>query len=213
MAFVSTDIMELLKSATGSQHRDAERRRLQRSMTRARLDAETYSAWLGQMIQIHSVLQAEIERHQTDCPQLAEVVKDGGLHVANLRTDLQTLGADPEGGIPLPSTARALQAIRATSETDAVGLLGYNYVLEGSMNGNRIIARALSRTLGPPALTYLDPYGDEQRSQWLAYRERMSSAGIDAEQSMTLVKAARDMFAFIADMGDELLESQSKKSA
>jgi len=78
-------------------------------------------------------------------------------------------------------------------------------VLEGSMNGNRFIARALQQTPGIAALSYLDPYGEEQRPVWQAYRERMTEAGFDEAQGQRMVTAAKDMFTFIAEMSDELM--------
>jgi heme oxygenase len=89
---------------------------------------------------------------------------------------------------------------------DPLSLLGYNYVLEGSMNGNRFIARALTPVLkGIAATTYLDPYGEEQRPVWGSYRERMNTAGFDASQAERIVAAARDMFSTIAGLSDQLI--------
>jgi heme oxygenase len=197
--------MDLLKSATALQHHDAERRRLQQELAGGRLPAPKYAQWLGQMLLVHQALTREIENRLAECPALSDVVRDAGGHVVNLRRDLVLLGVDPDGVAPLASTARATAAIRDAAAADALALLGFNYVLEGSMNGNRFIARALVRSLPVPAVGYLDPYGDDQRATWLAYRERMNAAGFDARQADILVSAARDMFRFVADISDELM--------
>ena len=199
-------IMEILKDATAEQHRDAERRRLQADMVRGRLTAAKYSDWLGQMFLLHRALWEEIERKRGECGPLADVVRDDGCHVSNLRADLARLSVSPDGVRPLPSTLRAILAIRHAAEAEPLALLGYNYVLEGSMNGNRFIARAMQPTLSVPAFSYLDPYGEAQRPIWLAYRERMNALELDAGQAERLIAAARDMFAFIASMSDELVE-------
>ncbi len=107
------------------------------------------------------------------------MVQDEGRHVANLRADVIALGGEPDGIAPLPATERGLVAIRNTEQQDPFSLLGYNYVLEGSMNGNRFIARALAPGMKVSATSYLDPYGQEQRPIWQAYRERMNAAGFD----------------------------------
>ena len=44
MTYSSTRIMETLKEATAEQHRDAERRQLQKEMVRGELAPETYAA-------------------------------------------------------------------------------------------------------------------------------------------------------------------------
>ena len=205
MTYDSTRIMEILKEATAEQHRDAERRQLQKEMVRGQLAPEIYSAWLGQMFLVHQALWENIAARRADHPPLAAIVLDEGLHVGHLRADLAALGIDADDVVSLPSSRGAVRAIALTSEADPLSLLGYNYVLEGSMNGNRFIARALQQTPGITALSYLDPYGEGQRASWQAYRERMNEAGFDESQGERMVAAARDMFSFIAEMSDDLM--------
>lgn len=207
MTYDSTRIMKLLKESTDEQHRDAERRRLQKDMVQGRLSAERYRVWLEQMYVLHRTLSDEIDRCRNDCTPLVAVVTDDGLHVDHLRADLAALGSDPDSVEALPATARAVGKIRRTARKDPLSLLGYNYVLEGSMNGNRFIARALASALEVPATSYLDPYGEEQRPMWLAYRERMNAVGFDAGQAEAMVRAAQDMFTFVAEMSDAVMEA------
>jgi heme oxygenase len=63
----------------------------------------------------------------------------------------------------------------------------------------------LQQIPGISAMAYLDPYGEEQRSTWQAYRARMNEAGFDEPQGERMVAAARDMFTFIAEMSDDLM--------
>jgi len=205
MIYQSSGIMDFLKEATAEQHRNAERRRLQREMVSGRLPVDTYRNWLGQMLLLHSALWSGIMARRVSSPALADVVRDEGRHVANLRGDLIALAGDPDELDPLPATELGLSAIRNTAEQDPPSLLGYNYVLEGSMNGNRFIARVLTPALKISATTYLDPYGEEQRRVWGAYRERMNAAGFDASQADRMVAAAREMFSTIAELSDQLI--------
>jgi len=205
VTYQSTRIMDLLKEATSEPHRDAERRRLQSELVRGRLPAETYARWLGQMFLLHRALWKEIERRRAEHPPLDEIVRDEGLHVENLRADLALFGIDGDEVAPLASTQGAIRSIDLTSRADPLSLLGYNYVLEGSMNGNRFIARALENSLEVPAITYLDPYGDEQRPVWQEYRERMNAAGFDEAQGDRMIAGAKEMFRFVAEMSEELL--------
>ncbi len=206
MAYDSTRIMDLLKESTDQQHRDAERRRLQKSMVQGRLSADRYRLWLGQMYLLHDKLWTEIAERREGEPVLASIVQDEGCHVAHLEADLAALGAQPSAIETLPATAAAIEAIGRTAEARPLALLGYNYVLEGSMNGNRYIAKALVHSVGATATTYLDPYGEQQRPTWLAYRERMNDAGFSAEQANEMVAAAQDMFMFVAEMSDAVMD-------
>ena len=199
-------IMDLLKDATSEQHRDAESRKLQKEMGSGHLTSEKYGAWLGQMFLLHRSLRQEIDRHGGAWPALASVVRDEGLHVANLRADLTALGSNAERVAALPSTAGAIEAICQASDADPLTLLGFNYVLEGSMNGNRFIARSLAQTLHVSAFSYLNPYGEEQRPTWAAYRERMNAEEFDAGQTEHMVRAAQRMFTYIGEMSDELVD-------
>jgi len=205
MTYDSARIMENLKESTAEQHRDAERRQLQREMVRGQLAPETYAAWLGQMFLVHEALWESIAARRADHAPLAAVVLDEGLHVGHLRADLAAFDIDADDVAPLPSTQRAIQAIAKESESDPLSLLGYNYVLEGSMNGNQYIARALQQAPGISAMSYLDPYGEMQRPSWQAYRERMNEAGFDESQGQRIVVAAGNMFSFIAEMSDDLM--------
>jgi len=210
MTYQSSSIMDLLKEGTAEQHRNAERRKLQKEMVGGRLPVDTYRNWLGQMLLLHSALWSGIVARRVSSSALADVVLDEGRHVANLRADLMALDGDPDELTPLPATERGLAAIRSTAAEDPLSLLGYNYVLEGSMNGNRFIARALTPALRCPATAYLDPYGDDQRSVWGAYRERMNTAGFDGAQAERMVAAARDLFFTIAELSDQLIEEPAK---
>jgi heme oxygenase len=197
--------MDLLKSATAEQHRDAERRQLQQQMVTGKITTPTYVAWLGQMLLLHDALARAIAARGPAHQPLADVVRDDGVHVTNLRADLTALGADASKVTALPATANALQQLTDTAASDAVALLGANYVLEGSMNGNKYIAKALIRTLSAPAIKYLDPYGDDQRAVWAAYRERMNALTLDESASTRIVVSARSMFESISAISDELI--------
>ncbi len=197
-------IMGLLKASTEAQHRDAERRALQRDLVRGRLPVEDYALWLGQMLLLHRALRDGIREARDRVPALADVVRDEGLHVANLRRDLAALARDPDAVDRLPATSRALAEIERVARSEPIALLGFNYVLEGSMNGNRFIARALRDGAAAGAVAYLDPYGEEQRATWEAYRARMNAVRLEAADAARLVRAARAMFTFVAEMSDEV---------
>jgi len=206
MSKSSAGIMDALKQSTARQHHDAEHRQLQRQLVAGRLPAPLYAAWLAQMYLLHQALWEAVSQHRASQPALRDIVRDEGLHVSNLRTDLAALGVSPDKAVPVPATASAITAMRHAADADPLALLGYNYVLEGSMNGNRFIAKAIKRSAASPAVSYLDPYGDEQHASWAAYRDRMSAASLTAEHADRIVAAAKELFSSIAQMSDEVMD-------
>jgi hypothetical protein len=50
-----------------------------------------------------------------------------------------------------------------------------------------------------------DPYGEEQRGVWLAYRERMNAEGFHGATAERLATAAHEMFTLISGLSDELV--------
>lgn len=198
-------IMDVLKAATADAHRNAEQRQLQRDLVRGALAPALYGAWLGQMLLIHEALWRELVARAGATPALARVVRDEGRHVHNLRADLAALGHRAGGVEALPSTRRLQLLIAEAGASNPTALLGFNYVLEGSMNGNRFIAKAVGRSIQPPAVAYLDPYGEEQRPSWQAYRERMNAEAFEPAQAEAIVAAAEAMFSGIGELSDELL--------
>jgi heme oxygenase len=92
--------------------------------------------------------------------------------------------------------------------SEPASLLGLHYVLEGSNNGSRFIAKGLMGAYGmaPGAgLRYMDPYGAEQRERWRAFRTTMDEVGFSAEDSDRLLESARHMFQGIVEISDDLL--------
>jgi heme oxygenase len=199
-------VMDRLKSETAEHHARAEGKALQRAMVSGGLGAPVLADFLGQMFLVHSALEAEIERYRTAEPMLA-VVPDEQRHSRRLAEDLAHFRRDPKAVNPMPSTDRLIEAIVATGGTTPAALLGLHYVLEGSMNGNRYIAMALRRTLGlAPGHgdRYLDPYGDQQRPKWIAFRAQVDALPWTAAKSDAAVTAARRMFDGVAEISDEV---------
>jgi len=91
---------------------------------------------------------------------------------------------------------------------DPVALLGSLYVLEGSTNGGKFLARVLRRAwnLDEEGLSYFDPYGDQQPHRWAAFKSDMEDIGFDTDQQNAIVEAAHQTFRAIADVSDEVAD-------
>jgi heme oxygenase len=199
-----TEIMTRLRDETAELHRQAESQDFQQRMFRGALERREYAAWLGQMWLVHRALEAELERVGAADPRFV-AVRAEHFKADRLAADLAALGAREPA--PLSATARLVARIVAAGRDEPLRLLGYQYVLEGSTNGNRILARRLLPVLGLDAGTagrYLDPYGERQREVWAQFKADMGAVALDAAESDLLVEAARELFAAITELSAEL---------
>jgi len=203
-----------LKEETAKQHRYAETRPLQRSLGKGDVTREVYARYLGQLFHVHSTLEAAVRRCRDGHPGFAIVIKERHARQPQLRDDLAALGTDVGTIEPLPATAAAVARVEETAERQAVALLGMVYVLEGSNNGSKFLARALAGKLGlapgRPGLSYFDPYGDEQRNVWLQFKADMDAVEFDEAEQDAIVVAAHAMFDDIAAISDDVHNAQVK---
>lgn len=92
-----------------------------------------------------------------------------------------------------------------------LALLGILYVLEGSTNGSKFIARRLRPAYELPATGegagYLDPFGDMQPARWRAFKAAMDARRLPAAEVGHLTLAAHQTFGSIRELGSELLET------
>ena len=201
-------IMQRLKSETQDLHDAAEKHELQRRLMKGELPKTMYAAHLAQLYLVHNALESGIRAAQPSVPQLASVVKEYQFQVTYLEEDLMHFGIALESISPLPATARLIQQITDAAIANPIALLGFHYVLEGSNNGSKYIAKAAAQAyqLQPGAgLRYLDPYADNQRPYWGQFVADMANCEFSDPESDLLVEAARQMFAAIAGISDDLL--------
>ncbi len=203
------NIMQRLKSATSDLHRTAEERPLQRELAKGAISRDLYVAFLAQMLLVHESLEAAIRMAAPRHRAFGAVVREHHCREEALRSDIAHLGSDPRNAEALPATRALIGAIERTRLENPVALLGMLYVLEGSTNGSKYIAAAMSRRQGMtpgPGLGYLDPHGDRQKDLWIAFKSDMDAVGFADPESAAIVEAACTMFRGIADISDELME-------
>ena len=201
----SASIMARLKSATAEHHSRAEERPLQRAMIKGTLPRESFAAYLGQLLHVHRRLEDTLEKLAPEHEPLDAVFRSQYARQADLQADLEFHGHEIDS--PSAATHKMIADIDRWAEEQPVALLGPLYVLEGSMNGNKFIARSLMQawSLGPGAgFRYLDPYGEEQRAKWAEFRADMDAQGFTPEESETIIAAAQRTFDAIAEIADEV---------
>jgi len=203
----TTSIMARLKEATAEQHRHAESRPMQQAMARGELAHPVFTDYLGQLWLVHRSLETALDGATGSSPAVGAVYRPAHRHAPELIADLTHHGAMIDGIAPLTETQQLLDSIERRSLDRPVALLGLLYVLEGSMNGNRYIVRALAKTYGPEGLRYFDPYGDRQRDVWAQFRADMDELVLADSERDAIVVAAGEMFDGLSAISEALSEA------
>lgn len=200
-----------LRESTRGLHDAAETHEFQRSFAAGKLPREQYVRYLAELVHVYAALEKSIAELRSFVPELAGVIRDQHFREKDLQADLEFLGYRPNGQPLLTSTRRMVEHIEKCAAERPIKLLGFHYVLEGSNNGSKFIARNVARAYGLQpgrGLAYLDPYGDQQRDVWQQYKQDMASLNLTGEQTEAVVEAARQMFEAIASMSSELLKTE-----
>ena len=201
-------IMERLKAASEDLHRMAEGRDLQRLLVRGTLPRPLYETYLAQMHLVHTALEDRIREDTAKHPAFV-VLRDYHWREPQLRADLVFLGGEVAQIEPLPAVWALIEHIDREAADCPVALLGMLYVLEGSTNGSKFIARSIGKAYGlsaGPGLSYLDPHGDLQRDRWLTFKQDMNAVDLSENEKTRIIAAARATFQAVADLSDELME-------
>lgn len=202
-------IMQLLKEQTHDLHTYAEQRPLQKAMLKGTLERDRYAAYLGQLMWVHKTLEDAIAANRQTHGAFDIVLRPYQQRYEDLRTDLAFLGVDCGAVSAGAATQRVMDEITALAERLPVALLGMMYVLEGSNNGSKFIARSIMKAyqIAPgPGVSYLDPYGEEQMPRWQHFKRDMDAATFTEQERQELIAAAKLMFQCIADVSDEVFE-------
>ena len=201
MSTTAMTLGERLKTETAEQHKRAENTEIQKLLVHGRVTREQYGAWLGQMKHVHAALESAVAR-QARADARVKIAQMEGSQAARIAADMQVVGA-----ADAPALASTQALIAEINRTDAVGLIGMHYVLEGSMNGGKFIAMGVRRGLGlttGQGDTYLDPYGERQRGVWAAWKGALDATEFSADESERVLAGAKAMFDGVTGLGMEL---------
>jgi len=190
-----------LKARTRRIHRATERAPLARAMARGTISRDAYGAYLVGMRALLGALEAKLAR-STD-PRIAAVRAGLAPHTPRLDVDLLALGRPTA---PPALHAAVTRAAAALDAEDALGLLGWIYVLEGSGLGGVVLAPRVARGVGltedAPGLSYLrgDP---DLYPRFGRFRATLDAVTTDADTN-ALVAAAHRAFDAVRTMFDAL---------
>jgi heme oxygenase len=160
------------------------------------------------MLLIHQGLEAHLDRLVEAHPRFGSVFDDGRRKVPFLLDDLTFYGAHTDGEA-LAATGRFLSLLDRLAETTPLALLGVLYVLEGSTNGARFIARRLREVYQLPAdggAAFVDPYGSAQPKLWRAFKDAMEQLDLSEADAHSITVAAQETFEAVEALGGDLLE-------
>ncbi|TFG51768.1 MAG: biliverdin-producing heme oxygenase [Gemmatimonadales bacterium] len=201
-------VMATLKTATAEHHHRAEKHEFQQMMVRGALSREAYAEWLGQMLLVHRGLEDHLARLVASHPAVGAVCDDNRRKVPFLLDDLAFYQAQADTE-PVPATSQFLKDLDSVAASNPLALLGALYVLEGSTNGARFIARRLRTAYDLPAdgggAAYVDPYGDGQPRRWQEFKDEMEKLALTETDVRLITKAAQDTFDAIGAVGGDLL--------
>ena len=196
----------LLRSETAEDHRRAERSDFQQAFVSGRLPRALYVRWLEQMWWVYRELEGRL--WTAPCrKRYTGLLADSRRRTPDLETDLAHFDVAAPSGSATPTTSAFTRQLAAWAEQQSRALFGVLYVLEGSTNGSRFVARGVRksyRLTGREGSAFLDPYGDDQPAQWAEFKRHLD-ASLSCADAPALVEGARATFDALTQIGVELL--------
>lgn len=206
----SFSIMAHLRESTAALHDQTESHPFPQDLVAGKLPLAGYFNYLAQMFLVHQALESALAQWRDSNPHApaTRLIDSEQFKTPYLLNDLAMFKVDPASIVPAPATRRLVADIDCRAGLCPASLLGMHYVLEGSTNGGKFIARAVQKAYGlaPGAGTsYLDPYRDTQRQRWLQFKSAMDAAEFSAREVDEIADGAVAMFVAIRALFDDLV--------
>ncbi|MCA9278393.1 MAG: biliverdin-producing heme oxygenase [Phycisphaeraceae bacterium] len=191
----AVSLPDMLKAETAERHHIAERHPIQQQLLKGQLSREQFADMLEQMLVVHRAMRVALTALRNGCPAFAPLLHDDFFQDIRLEQDLRFFDRDPNAVVALPETQKIAEHIELLGEAEDEALLGWQYVLEGSNNGNMYIARAVGQSLGltgHDGLRFLTPHGEMQRPKWQQFRADLAGLQLtDDERGGVLIQACQ----------------------
>lgn len=198
-------LSETLRERTREAHTRAERHPQQARLVKGEATREQYAAWLGQMLPVWRALDRGLALRAAHDPRVGAMVREYHAHAHRIEADLRFLGTGADALEATPGTRRMVEVVTASAA--GPGIVGIWYVLEGSANGGKYIAKAVSRSLnipGPEGLTGLDPHGEAQRERWQQWRADLDAQAWSEGERREIIEAANATFDGVYELLEDL---------
>lgn len=202
--------MESIKHAIQDSHDAIEKTAFAEGIMNASISLEAYSFYLRQMLAIHEVLDAYLERRP-----LQDWVPATAKRTAAIQEDIDFLNPTGFNAAVLPATQQIVEAIKESFASEPLSLLGHVYILEGSRMGSRVIVKPLQKQLGIPskALRYhLDNF-DTQPRVLKEFRSRLDHDIQSPHEQEAIRRAATQFMEQLLTLYGDLPKSRPVASA
>jgi heme oxygenase len=174
----SVPLLEELRARTSERHRQLDSSAFTRALSSGTLTLDAYRGMLHATFIVRDALERALEA-QTD-PAITSVWSPAFKRAPLLESDLSYL--ERTGAPARPAAIQAARDVaeqgRVRADRDPVSLLGWLYVMEGSMKGAPVVSRLARRTFGfggDDGLTYLSSGENEAADTWENFSSRMNA--------------------------------------
>lgn len=182
-------------------------------LIRGEVSRAEYAESLQQEYLHHAALDEAVERAITARPELGSIIEGTNGRATPIADDLAFFRAagepvaEPGEASPTAGVQRYLDHITA-SDADPLAILGLHYVRTGATNGNRFVAKKVRAAMDLPEPTetdgggtrHLDPWGAEQRTRWVAFKERLDTLELTGDEQDRVFNAVRSMYVYAINM-------------
>lgn len=208
----AASLADALRERTKEAHARAEKHPLQARLVKGEATLGEYTAWLGQTYHLWRAVDAAIAKLASRDARIAAMVKPYHPHAQRVLGDLAHLGRRTAEFPAVPAASSLAMWLNVAAANTDPAVIGAWYVLEGSSNGGRFIAKAVSRSLGipgPAGLTALDPHGEEQRARWAAWRADLDGQRWKGHEREAVIAAAERTFDAVGAVMEEMSSAAS----
>lgn len=181
-----------LKNDNWALHQIAERQPTPGSLIKGTMPKADYLLVLAQQLLVNTALDAALQTHASN-DLISPLLDEHQLLTPYIREDLDFFEADADSIAPNPGTQRYTDHI-ATHKDQPLHLLGLHYVRLGACNGNTFVARIVRKAFSladNQGTRYLDPFGNSQRKQWVAFKSGIDALTLDQAQQDELFAGTR----------------------
>jgi len=207
-------LMSRLREATREAHGQLETLPYFQTLFQGGLPLESYVNHLRSMAILHGALERALSKAED--PRLKAVWSEQLRRFPRLQADLDHFA--PRAVLDIAAAAEAARdlagQILRRSVDSPVSLLGYLYVLEGSVGGAKVLAPQFGRVFGLDmghGLAYFtwDPATAEVR--WREFGLRMNAAQVDEAEGGAILAAAEEAFAGLRQVFTALYPFESTR--
>jgi heme oxygenase len=192
--------MTRLREATREAHDQLQALPWFHALERGELPIESYVGQLRGMAVLHGVLEHETPTMHDE--RLNAVWREDMRRFPQVQQDLAFFAARNVFDIPMAHEAASALAdhILQRSIDSPISLLGYLYVLEGSIQGATVLAPLISKALDLDeyhGLSYLSWEEQVARERWRDFGVRMNAVSVANGEEEAIIAAAREAFSEI----------------